>query len=52
MMSPADSLPWTIGKRNLEGYSGIHFNGYVDEVRLSHVARYTGPFTPEEAPFL
>ena len=52
-LTPTDSLPLTIGKRNLEGYSGgVNFNGYIDEVRLSHVARYTGPFTPAEAPFL
>ena len=50
-LTQTDTQPITIGKRNLEGYDGTWFHGYIDEVRLSKVARYTGPFTPSNAAF-
>ena len=30
---------------------GGYFNGYLDEVRVSNIARYTGEFTPQTMPF-
>jgi len=50
-LSPTDTLPIVIGQRILPGYSGVYFKGYIDEVRLSNVARYTAPFTPASAAF-
>jgi len=50
-LTATDVLAWNIGVRNLAGYSGVHFKGYIDEVRLSKVARYTGSFTPENKAF-
>ena len=28
------------------------YSGWIDEVRISTVVRYTGPFTPPSAPFV
>ena len=33
------------------GYDGHLFDGYIDEVRVTKVARYTAAFTPPDAPF-
>jgi hypothetical protein len=33
------------------GYSGISYNGYLDEIRISTTLRYTTPFPPPTAPF-
>jgi hypothetical protein len=30
---------------------GGSFNGYLDEVRISNIARYTAAFTPSTTPF-
>jgi hypothetical protein len=35
-----------------ETYYGSTANGYVDEVRVSNTARYTGNFTPSTTPFV
>ena len=32
--------------------NGSYFNGYIDEVRISKVARYTSNFTPQTSAFL
>ncbi len=43
------NAPLTIGR---DSYGSGFFNGILDEVRLSFVKRYTGNFTPPQAPFI
>lgn len=40
-----------IGGRQYSGH-GCYFNGLIDEVRISDVARYSGAFTPATSPFV
>jgi hypothetical protein len=46
--SGANSVPVTIGGMSTGSGS---FNGYLDEVRISNIARYTAAFTPSTTPF-
>lgn len=44
-----NSKPLVIGAE----YNGVnHFEGYIDEVRVSSIARYTSNFTPTTTPFV
>ena len=45
----ASTMPFVIG--NIPG-GGYPVPGFIDEVRVSKVARYGGPFTPPTAPFV
>ena len=40
-----------IGQRDTSSPTAENFNGYIDEVRISHVARYTANFTPSTSAF-
>lgn len=40
--------PFTIGNSS---DSAEPFNGFIDEVRVSNIVRYTGAFTPQTTPF-
>ena len=46
--SGANSVPVNIGAASTGAGS---FNGYLDEIRISKVARYTAAFTPSTTPF-
>ena len=45
----AANAPFTIGRHSFSPAYG--YNGYLDEFRISRVARYTSNFTPPIAPF-
>jgi hypothetical protein len=43
----------TIGCNGYDGTAGTFpIKGYLDEIRISNVARYTGPYTPATQPFV
>jgi len=44
----AKSIPFTIGRR---GSGDNYFKGWLDEVRVSNVARWDANFTPPSAPY-
>jgi hypothetical protein len=55
-----NSASWTIGSATLGFWIGDNqpfpnvgqgFNGYMDEMRISNTARYTGTFTPSSTAF-
>ena len=46
---PFVANPFVIGSRDWNGYS--YFTGYIDELRISDVCRYTEDFTPPTEPF-
>jgi hypothetical protein len=43
---PDGGVPFTVGYHDVDG--GDSMQGYVDEVRLSSVLRYTGPYAPAQ----
>jgi hypothetical protein len=47
--SGTNTVPVTIGGMSTGQGS---FNGYLDEIRISKIARYTGAFTPSTTPFV
>ena len=42
---------WYANSLSLNNFFTNGFNQYIDEVRFSDVARYSGPFTPPAAPY-
>ncbi len=48
--SCANSDPFLVFGAEKHGFSGINYAGWLDEVRLSTVIRYTSPFTPPGSP--
>jgi hypothetical protein len=42
---------WRIGAFRDDAGSNVTFKGYIDELRLSNVARYVGSFTPASYPW-
>ena len=41
-----------IGSEKHSLVGALSFNGWIDELRVSNVVRYTGPFSPPGAPFV
>jgi len=48
--SCANSDPFLVFGAEKHGFSGINYDGWLDEVRLSTVIRYTSAFTPPGSP--
>jgi hypothetical protein len=42
----------TIACRGTEQSGAFPIRGYLDEIRISNIARYTGPYTPATQPFV